>query len=387
MVLSLKQAMPRALQPPRQSFFLFGPRGSGKSTWVKQHFGKALRFDLLDQSLYQDLLLHPSLFTDQLRGLPARSWVVVDEVQRLPALLNEVHRAIEDRGLRFVLCGSSSRRLHRAGVNLLGGRALRKTMHPFLPSELEGRFKLEDALRVGSLPVVLSSTAPEDALHGYITNYLREEIQAEALVRSLASFGRFLPIAALLHGQVVNVSALSRDAGVARTTVVDYLEVLEDTLLAFRLPAFEARLRVRERKHPKLYWVDPGLVRAAKRHRGPVANEELGALFEGLVAGLLRGWNDYRGLFDAWAYWAPTEGKAVEVDFLLRRGRRFIAIECKSSARARPEDRAGLDAIAQLKGVERRLLVYPSVRAHTLDGGIEVLDFTSFAELLAKGAL
>lgn len=387
MVSRLPQLMPRKLQPPRQSFFLFGPRGSGKSTWVRQHFGRAPRFDLLDQALYQDLLLQPSLFADQLRGLKPRTWVVVDEVQRLPSLLNEVHRAIEERELRFVLCGSSARRLHRAGVNLLGGRALRKAMHPFLPSELEGRFQLDDALRVGTLPVVLGSPDPEGTLQGYVTNYLREEIQAEALVRNLGSFARFLPIAALLHGQVVNVSALSRDAGVARTTVVDYLDLLEDTLLAFRLPAFEAKLRVRERKHPKLYWVDAGLVRAAKRHRGPVAPEELGPLFEGLMAGTLRAWHDYRGLYDDWAYWAPTEGKAVEVDFLLRRGRRFIAIECKSSLRARPEDRAGLDAIADLKGVERRLLVYPRARPHTLQGGVEVVDFAGFSALLEKGQL
>lgn len=264
---------------------------------------------------------------------------------------------------------------------------LQQAMHPFLPSELEGRFKLDDALRIGTLPVVLSSADPEGTLQGSVTHYLREEIRAEALVRSLAGFARFLPIAALLHGQTVNGSALSRDAAVARTTVVDSLDVLEDTLLAYRLSAFEAKLRVRERKHPKLYWVDPGIVRAAKRHRGPVAPEELGALFEELMAGQLRGWNDYRGLFDAWAYWAPTEGRQLEVDFLLRRGRKFVAIECKSSARARPEDRHGLDAIAELKGVERRLLVYPRARAHTLEGGIEVLDFAAFTALLEKGRL
>src|SRR5207245_1530934 len=226
------------LQPPRQSFFLFGPRGSGKSTWIRQRFPKALRFDLLDEALYQELLVRPAGFADRIRHLPPRSWVCVDEVQRLPSLLNDVH------------------------------------------------------------------------------SYVNVEIQAAALVRSLAGFARFLPNAALLHGQVVNVSSLARDAGVARTTVNDYLEILEDTLLAFRVPGFEARLRVRERKHPKLYWVGEGLVRAATDQLGPLAVEERGPLFEGLVANCLRAWNDYRGLYDELNYWAPTEARGLEVDLL-----------------------------------------------------------------------
>jgi predicted AAA+ superfamily ATPase len=387
MVSSLRQQLPRLLQPPRQSFFLFGPRGSGKSTWVKQRFPRATRIDLLDEALFQELLAAPGRFADLLRGLPARAWVCVDEIQRLPPLLNEVHRAIEDRGLRFALTGSSARRLRRAGVNLLAGRALRLTMHPFLPAEMEGRFRLEEALQFGTLPVVLASGDAAATLEAYVLSYLREEIQAEALVRNLGGFSRFLPIAALLHGQVVNVSAVARDAGVARTTVLDYFEILVDTLLGFQLPAYEARLRVRERRHPKWYWVDPGLVRAAKRQLGPVAVEERGTLFEGLVATQLRAWNDYRGRYDELAYWAPTEGRGLEVDFLLRRGRRFVAIEVKSSERLRNEDRAGLDAVAALPGLERRLLVYPRTRRLTLEGGIEVMGFDDFSELLSSGRL
>ncbi len=383
----INQPLPRALQPPRQSFFLFGPRGSGKSTWMRRHFARATRFDLLDEALFHELLTTPGRFFERLRSLAPRSWVCVDEFQRLPSLLNEVHRAIEERGLRFVLSGSSARKLKHAGVNLLAGRALRKTMHGFVPSEMEGRFRLETALEIGTLPVVVSSPQPEETLRAYVLSYLKEEIQAEALARSLAGFARFLPIAALMHGQGVNVSALARDAGVARTTVNDYLDVLEDTLLAFRLPAFEARLRVRERRHPKLYWVDPGLVRAAKQHLGPVAPEERGPLFEGLVAELLRSWNDYRGLFDEWAYWAPTEGPGFEVDFLLRRGKRFVALEAKSSARPRPADRAGLDAVAALPGLERRILVYPTTPRLTLDGGIEVMDFLRLSRELEAGRL
>ena len=383
----ITQQLPRLLQPPRQSFFLFGPRGSGKSTWIRQRFPKALRFDLLDEALYQELLVRPAGFADRIRHLPPRSWVCVDEVQRLPSLLNEVHRSIEERGLRFVLSGSSARKLRHGGVNLLAGRALLRSMHPFLPPELEGRFSLDAALRIGTLPVVLASTRPEETLRAYIHSYLKEEIQAEALVRSLAGFARFLPIAALLHGQMVNVSSLARDAGVARTTVNDYLEILEDTLLAFRVPGFEARLRVRERKHPKLYWVDAGLVRAAKEQLGPLAVEERGPLFEGLVANCLRAWNDYRGLYDELNYWAPTEARGLEVDFLLRRGKRFVAIEAKAGTRYRPEDARGLDSIAELPRVSRRLLVYSQSPRLTTASGIEVVGFDQLVALIERGRL
>jgi predicted AAA+ superfamily ATPase len=380
--MAITQQLPRLLQPPRQSFFLFGPRGSGKSTWIRQRFPKALRFDLLDEALYQELLVRPGGFADRIRHLPPRSWICLDEVQRLPSLLNEVHRAIEELGLRFVLSGSSARKLRSGGVNLLAGRALTRTMHPFLSPELEGRFSLESALRMGTLPIVLASNRPEETLQAYVRSYLKEEIQAEAVVRNLAGFARFLPMAALLHGQMVNASSLARDTGVARTTVNDYLQILEDTLLAFRLPGYEAKLRVRERKHPKLYWVDAGLVRAAKDQRGTLAVEERGPLFEGLVANCLRAWNDYRGLYDELSYWSPTESHGLEVDFLLRRGKRFIAIEAKSGSRFRTEDTKGLEAIAELPGLSRRLLVYAQSSRQTTSSGIEVMGFDALMELL-----
>lgn len=214
--------------------------------------------------------------------------MVVDEVQRLPSLLSEVHRAIEELGLRFVLLGSSARKLKAAGTNLLAGRALLRTMHPLLPVELGEDFNLDDVLRYGSVPIIWNALSRRDRLEAYTQLYLREEIQAEALVRNLAGFARFLPVAALFHGQVINVSGLSRDAGVARTTVTGYLDILVDTHLVFLLPAFEARLRVKERKHPKLYWTDPGVVRAMKREFHVPTPAEREPLLEGWVGELLR---------------------------------------------------------------------------------------------------
>ena len=306
----------RLLTPSRQSFFLFGPRGAGKSTWVRHELPAAYRIDLLDEARYHAYLARVSLFADELRAVDARTTVVVDEIQRLPHLLNEVHRFIEERRLRFVLCGSSARKLKREGTNLLAGRAVRRALHPFVPAELGSDFELEDALTFGTLPIIWQAPSRGEALTAYVQLYLREEIQAEALVRNLPGFARFLPIAALFHGQTLNAASLARDAEVSRMTVLGYLEVIEDTLLAFRLPAFEARMRVRERKHPKLYWVDAGIVRALKRQGGRLAAEERGPLFEGWVANLLSIHDDYGGLFDEWYYWAPTDAARTEVDFL-----------------------------------------------------------------------
>ncbi|MGH9391697.1 MAG: ATP-binding protein, partial [Vicinamibacteria bacterium] len=345
---------PRLLTPPEQSFFLFGPRGSGKSTWANGAFPGAYRFDLLDEGLYQELLSDASRFAALLRTFEPGGWVWVDEVQRLPSLLNEVHRFIEDAGLRFILTGSSARKLRRTGVNLLAGRALTRRMYPLLPAELGRDFDLEKVLSYGSLPIVWSSPSKQETLKAYVQTYLKEEIQAEALARNLAGFSRFLPVAALFHAQTLNVSALARDAAVSRMTVSGYLEVLEDTLLAFRLPAYEAKLRVRERKHPKLYWIDPGLVRAVKRQLTPLAQEERGALLEGFVAVILKAYGEYAGLFDELAYWSPTDAAKTEVDFLLRKGNHFLAIEAKSSPRLSREVFGGLRAIQSLPGIRRR---------------------------------
>jgi predicted AAA+ superfamily ATPase len=216
----------RILKVPGQSCFLLGPRGSGKSTWLRSRFPDAHVIDLLSEETYQRLLSNPGQFADELRSISTGRWVIVDEVQRLPNLLNEVHRFMEEKRLNFVLCGSSVRKLRRAGVNLLAGRALRRSMHPFVPEELGEQFDLEEVMRTGSLPIVWDSKAKQETLSAYARLYLKEEIQAEALVRNLPGFARFLPIAALFHGRNINVTNIAREAGVARTTVTGYLDIL-----------------------------------------------------------------------------------------------------------------------------------------------------------------
>ena len=383
----VKTILQRITVAPKGSFFLFGARGVGKSTWARETLEDAHRFDLLDEGLFQSFLADPSLFGAELRTLEPGRWVVVDEVQRIPGLLNEVHRSIEELGLRFALLGSSARKLKTAGTNLLAGRALWRTMYPFVPQEFGDAFDLESTLQFGSIPLVVASEDRAATLAAYVQLYLREEIRGEALVRNLPGFVRFLPIAALAHGQVVNVAGIARDSGTARTTVQGYIEILEDTLLAWRLAAFETRLRVRERRHPKLYWLDPGLVRAIKKQTGAVSSEEAGPLFEGWIHTLLRAYGGTGPLFDEIAYWSPAEARSVEVDFLLQRGGEYLALEVKAGARFSPAWLSGLTAIGDLPRLARRVLVYPGTRELRTPEGIEVWPLARFLTALAGGRL
>lgn len=378
---------PRLSDRPGQSFFLLGVRGVGKRSWAQWQFPEALRIDLLDEARYQDYLADPSLFAADLQLAPPGSWVVVDEIQRLPNLLNDVHRQIEDRRLNFALLGSSARKLKAAGVNLLAGRALHETMHPLTPAELGTDFDLEIALDTGTIPLIWVAQDRRAVLESYVRLYLREEIRAEGLVRNLPGFARFLPIAALYHGQAVNISGMARDCGVARTTVQGYLDILEDTLLAIRLPAFQARLRGREQRHPKLYWVDPGLVRAAKKLHGPIAPEERDALLEGWILHLLRAHGEQGDLFDDLHYWAPHPANSTEVDFLLRRSGEFAAIEVKSRLRYHAGMLQGLRAIEDLPGLARRVLVYGGKRSFRTEDGIDVWSTDQLQHALAENAL
>jgi len=343
-----------------------------------------VEISLLDEERYQAYLAHPKLFYEELSSLKGGEWVFVDEIQRLPGLLNEVHRLIEKKRIKFAMTGSSARKLRRAGVNLLAGRALSRQLFPLTPMEMGADFDLEKVLETGSLPLIIQSETPEETLKSYAQSYLKEEIQAEALVRNLSGFSRFLPIAALFHGQTLNLANIARDAGVQRPTVQGFFEVLEDTLLVRKLEAYTSRLRVREKRKPKFYFIDPGIVRALKKERGPISAEQRGPLFEGLIYMLLEFQKEVFGAIEEIYYWSPAEAKLTEVDFLLKYEKRFIAIEVKSSENVRPEDLKGLQAINELNGIARRILIYRGSRDRTTEDGIEILSFASFVKLLQK---
>lgn len=371
--------------PPKESFFLFGVRGSGKTALLKKCFPEALYIDLLDESLYQRYLYKISRFYERVHAFKNDGLVIVDEIQRMPQLLNEVHRLIESSDRRFILTGSSVRKIKAHGVNLLAGRAGMIVMHPFVPEELGNDFDLNTALRYGLLPIITSSHNKNFKLKSYAQTYLKEEIKAEALVRNLPGFTRFLEVASLCHGQCVNMSSIARECFISRKSVQDFFSILEDTMLGFFLPAYSSKLRLREKKHSKFYLVDPGLVRSLKNNFSPVSVEEKGFLFEGLIAQILRAYGDYRSLYEKIFYWSPADTKKTEVDFLLKIGQDLVAIEVKSTSQN--FSYKGLRAIKELSSVKKRIIIYLGDEIRKTQDGIDIWPFDFFCKVLEKGNL
>lgn len=337
----------RFLEPPKGHFFLLGPRGTGKTRWTEQRFPDALRVDLLDPVQLRELSARPERLRELLAGNPGRAEVVIDEIQKCPALLEVVHGLIEtDRSRRFVLTGSSARKLRREGVNLLGGRAESLSLHPFMAAELAGKFRLEAALRHGLLPVVLASSDPDRQVRAYNALYLKEEVQAEGLVRNVGGFARFLEAMSFSHAGVLNLANIARECQISRTTVEGHVAVLEDLLLGWRLPIFRHRAKRALAVHPKFYFFDTGIYRA-NRPTGPLdAPGEIGGpALEGLVAQHLRAWCAYGSDGSSLHYWQTRAG--TEVDFVVYGPEGCQAVEVKNTATMRPEDLRGLRAWAE----------------------------------------
>lgn len=360
----------RVFEEPAESFFLFGPRGTGKSTWLRERFPDAVWIDLLRPEEHRRYAARPERLRERLAASPEAETVVVDEVQKVPELLDVVHESIESAGprRRFVLTGSSARKLRRGGVNLLAGRALLRHMHPFLACELGAeRFDLERALRLGTLPLVWSSAAPEDVLKAYVGLYLREEVQAEGIVRNLGGFSRFLEATSFSHAAALNLSDVARECQISRSTVEGYLAILEDLLLVTRLPVFTRRARRQLAARPKLYWFDAGVF-ASIRPRGPLDRPEeiAGAALEGLVFQHLRAWNDLSGGDHELAYWRTRGGS--EVDFVVYGPAGLWAIEVKHSTAVRAQDLRSLRAFGEDYPEAKRRLLYRGSEPLEIDG-------------------
>ena len=337
------ETRPRFLQLPSRSFFLLGPRGTGKSTWLRHEQPDALVVDLLRPEIYREMAARPERLRDLVLGSPDRHTVVVDEVQRVPELLTVVHEILESRERRrFVLTGSSARKLRRGGIDLLAGRAALRTLHAFMAAELDD-FHLDAALERGLLPLVVASEHPEDTLSAYATLYLEQEVQTEGLARQVGHFTRFLEAVSFSHAAVLNVSNVARECHLERKTVAGYIGVLEDLLLSFRVPVFAKRAGRDTAAHPKFFFFDAGVYRSL-RPRGPLDRPEeiAGAALEGLVAQHLRAWIAYAGTKAGLYYWRTRSG--VEVDFVVHGEGVFAAIEVKHAARVRPEDLRSLKA-------------------------------------------
>lgn len=348
----------RLTKPVRSSFFLFGPRGTGKSLWVKNTFSNALFIDLLDPEIYRKYIAYPEMLKQLIAGNPSKRDIVIDEIQKVPQMLSLVHSILEEnKNLRFILTGSSSRKLKRADVDLLAGRAIKLNMHPFLPSELGEYFSLEKALNFGLVPLIYFSEEPDKTLASYITLYIKEEVQAEALVRNVPAFSRFLETVSFSHANVLNVSQVSRECQVERKTVENYMKILEDLMLTFTIDVFSKKAKRKLVSHKKFYLFDTGVFRYL-RPKGPLDNrsEIDGQALEGLVAQCLRAWIDYSGNRNYLYYWRTLSGN--EIDFVLYGDDGLLAIEVKNSDKIMPFHLKGLKTFKTDYPLAQCILLY-----------------------------
>lgn len=348
----------RFFHDPKQSFFIFGPRGVGKSTLLQEHFNKAIWIDLLDPAILRVYSAHPEKFYDVEKNSSKPKIVVINGIQKVPSILSVIHALIEKHlGIKFVLTGSSARKLRRAGADLLAGRALTRYLHPFMAAELGDQFSLEKALQIGMLPVLLGAQDPQSALQAYVGMYLKEEVQAEGLVRSLESFSRFLEIVSFSHTSVLNITNISRECEVNRKTVEGYIEILEELLLAYKLPIFSKRAQRALSNHPKFYLFDAGVFRAL-RPTGPLDRvEEIeGAALEGLVVQHLKAWNDYSDEQHDLAFWRTRSG--LEVDVVVYGPKEFCAIEIKNSKKVHSHDTKPLQEFIHDYPMAKGILLY-----------------------------
>jgi len=363
---------PRIIQKESsRSFFLFGPRGTGKSSWLKTNFSKATYIDLLDDETFRYLLAAP----ERLKSLinPKEKWVVIDEVQRIPNLLNEVHRLIESSTYLFVLSGSSARKLKREGANLLAGRALTNFLHPFTVQELGNDFNIEKALNYGMLPEVWDRKDNHKYLQSYITTYLKEEIQQEGITRNIGTFSRFLEAASFSQASPLNVSEIARDFGADNKTAENYFTILEDLLLAYRLPVFTKHAKRKMYARSKFLFFDVGVYRSI-RPKGPLDTPELidGAALETLLFQELKALNDYLNLEFGFYYWRTQDQH--EIDFILYGEKGLFAFEVKRSKEIRKKDIRALTLFLKDYPIAKAVILYGGTIRKYVDG-IELIPF------------
>ena len=380
-----KMAIQRTFfDPPSGHFFLFGPRGTGKSTWLRMAFPTAVWVDLLAPDEQRRYAARPERLRELVAAAPAGTDVVIDEVQRVPELLTVVHQLIEERaGTRFILTGSSARKLRRSGVDLLAGRAVVRTMHPFMAAELGEQFDIFAALKLGLLPLVWDANDPVDTLGAYAGLYVQQEIQSEGMVRDIGAFHRFLEAVSFSQGAILNVSKVARECAVNRNTVEGFVTIVEDLLLAFRVPVFTRRARRAATTHPKFFFADAGVFRSL-RPTGPLDRPEEtgGAALEGLIAQHLRAWVDYSNVAAKLYFWRTRAG--AEVDFVLYGADAFWALEVKHSRQVHRSDLRHLKSFAQDYPQARLRLAYMGAERLEIDG-ILCLPATELLHSLIPG--
>ncbi len=374
------QWVPRVLDLPallaKRSHFLLGPRQTGKTSLVRNTLKEAKVYDLLDTSVYLALSQRPGRLAEEIG--PRDRIVVIDEIQRLPVLLNEVHRLMETRGVRFLLTGSSARKLRRGGVNLLGGRARTKYLHPLTWKELGDRFELARAMARGLIASIYFSDDPQADLRAYAGLYLQQEIVAEGATRNVPAFSRFLKVAALCNGTIVNFTNVANDAQVARTTVYEYFEILKDTLVLYELPAWRKTKTRKPLASSKYYFFDVGIVGSLQGRAFGPGTPEFGEAFETFLMHELVSHRDYIS-GETLSYWRSTSG--FEVDFIIGD---HTAVEVKAKESVSPQDLKSLRALAEEKKLKRYLCVCLEARTRKTQE-IVILPFMKFLEALWNG--
>jgi predicted AAA+ superfamily ATPase len=365
----------------QRSFFLFGARQTGKTTLLRREFPDATFYDLLEADVFRDLSARPELIRQRLTG--REKLIVIDEIQKLPSLLNEVQVIIDrNPALRFVMTGSSARSLRRGGVNLLGGRARVAHLFPLVSAEVNYEM-LERRLSIGSLPAILTSASPQEDLKAYVGTYLREEIRAEGFVRSIETFSRFLDIAALSNGRQVNFTETGADAGVPPRTVREHFQLLEDTLLGAMLPPFQKTTRRKPSATAKFYLFDVGIANhLLKRPAVERGSPEYGDALEHQVFLELRAYLSYRQRDEPLTFWRSLS--KMEVDFVV--GDR-AGIEVKSAERVTDRSMKGLRALTEEVGLERRIIVSHERAGWRSEDGIEVMPVETFFKGLWAGEI
>ncbi len=365
----------------KKSFFLFGPRATGKTTLIRRQLpDSAAVIDLLDSRNYLTLSARPYELESIIKARK-HECVVIDEIQRIPDLLNEVHRLIENEKITFLLTGSSARKLRRGQANLLAGRVWQARLFPLCRKEIPD-FDLNRYLLYGGLPAVYLSAYPEEELNAYVNTYLSEEIQAEGLVRKLPPFSRFLETIALASGEMINLTSLGSDCQVAPSTVREYLALLEDTLLGFMLPAWTESKKRKAIRRAKFYLFDPGVTHTLCGTQHLERNSNLyGKAFEHFIGMELRAWLSYRRDRRRLSYWRSTHGQ--EVDFIIGSN---LAVEVKASAKIGPADFRGLRALQEEGIIERLFLVSQDPLARNNDG-IHAMHWEEFLDALWSDGL
>lgn len=362
--------------PDSASYFVFGPRGTGKTSWLQTHYKDVVYFDLLKTSLFNDLRAKPSRLWD----LIPKSYsgpVIIDEIQKIPALLDEIHSQMNEKKTKwqFILTGSNARKLRRAGVNLLAGRLRVRNFYPLIASELATDFNLKKSVQYGMLPEVWTSSDPVEFLESYLQVYVDQEVRLEGLVRNIEDFARFLEAASLSQGSVLNISNVSSDCSVPRKTVQTYFEILEDLLLAYRIPVFQKKSKRELIKHSKFYFFDCGLFQTIRPKGILDAGSEInGIALETLVLSHLKAVNDLYNLKYDLFFWHTKNH--IEVDFVLYGERNLIAIEVKSSSSLRERDLYGLNCFKKDYPKAKLFFIYGG--PHQTQGDITAINAEDF---------